>query len=149
MDLKSQKKMSSRILKVGKSKVWINPESAEDVAKAITGDDIRELIKKKIIKARPNVGNSRGRTRKVKAQKAKGRRKGPGSKKGKQGTRTPEKKSWMKKIRSQRTYLKSIKGTLENGAYRELYRKSSGGYFRSVAHMKLYIEKNGLVRREK
>ncbi len=148
MDLKNQKRMSSRILKVGKSRVWISPESLEDVAKAITGDDIRELIRKGVIKAKPKIGNSRGRIKKAKAQKSKGRRKGPGSKKGKQGTRTPGKESWMKKIRAQRSYLKSIKEKLMEGAYRELYRKASGGYFRSVSHMKLYIEKNGLVRRE-
>ena len=148
MDLKSQKELASRVLKVGKSRVWFDPSSLEEISKAITAEDIRSLVRKGVIKALPKTGNSRGRIRKMLEQKKKGRRKGKGSRKGKKGTRVPRKESWMKKVRAQRRFLKEIKEKLDRRAYWDLYRKSSGGYFRSVSHMKLYIEKNNLMRGE-
>lgn len=148
MDLKSRKELASRMLKVGKSRVWFDPQHLEDISKAITAEDIRDLVRKGIIKALPKKGNSRGRIRKVMEQKRKGRRKGHGSRKGKKGTRVPKKESWMRKIRAQRRFLKEVKEKLGRETYWDLYRKSSGGFFRSVSHMKLYIEKNNLMRGE-
>ena len=40
----------------------------DDVTNAVQKDDIRQLIEEGVIKARPLVGNSRGRARKAEAQ---------------------------------------------------------------------------------
>ena len=89
--------------------MWIDPEKLTEVKEAITKEDIRSLIKDKIIRKKPKVGVSRGRARKKAVQKKKGRRKGAGSRKGKTTARLPRKKSWINRIRAQRKLLQSLK----------------------------------------
>ena len=48
-----QKKLASRILKVGTHRVWVNPSKVKDVEKAITRIDVKKLIKQNVIKALP------------------------------------------------------------------------------------------------
>jgi len=43
-DLKAQKRLAADELDVGKGRVWLDPEAQEEVADAITREDIRELI---------------------------------------------------------------------------------------------------------
>ena len=82
MDLKNQKRMAAEILKCGHTRVWLDPNRIEDVADAITRADIRTAIESGTIRALPKKGISRGRARYMAAQKAKGRRRGQGSRKG-------------------------------------------------------------------
>ncbi len=146
MNLEYQRRIAARIFKVGLQRVWIDPEKASEVSEALTAEDIRNLVKSGAIKILPKKGNSRGRFRKILKQRLKGRRKGHGSRSGKAGARQDTKQSWVKRIRAQRRYLREVKSRLREGAYRDLYRKASGGFFRSVSHIKLYIEKNNLMR---
>ena len=146
MNLEYQKRLASRVFKVGASRIWLDPEKAEEISNALTAEDIRGLERSGALKILPKKGNSRGRWRAKVAQRLKGRRKGHGSRKGKATSREEPKRSWIRKIRSQRKFLREIKAQLKEGAYRDLYRKASGGMFRSIAHMKMYIDKNSLVR---
>ena len=52
----------------------------------------------------------------------------------------------MRKIRSQRRVLKDMResGTITASRYRYYYRKAKGGTYRSVAHMKTYLEAEGI-----
>ncbi len=93
MKAEKAKEIAAGLLKVGKKKIWIDPEEAESVKEAITKDDIRELIKNGIIKKRKEGEQSRGRARKIEKQKKKGRRKGHGSRKGTAKARTDRKRS--------------------------------------------------------
>ncbi|PSH00979.1 MAG: 50S ribosomal protein L19e, partial [Nanohaloarchaea archaeon SW_7_46_7] len=43
-DLKSQKRMASEVMDVGKDRVWIDPEQMDRVDEAITRQDIRNLV---------------------------------------------------------------------------------------------------------
>ena len=151
MRLQSQKRLAAKILKVGLDKIWIDPEKLTEVKEAITKEDIRSLIKEKIIRKKPVVGLSRGRARKKTLQKQKGRRKGKGSKKGKATARLPRKKSWMNKIRAQRKLVKSLKEKekISSKNYLMLRKKMKGGFFRSKRHLKLYLSSNKLVKEEK
>jgi large subunit ribosomal protein L19e len=139
--MKTQKRLAARILKVGESRVWIDPE-AEDVEMAMTHGDIRKFIGLGLIKPRPEKGNSRGRTRKAQAQKKKGRRRGLGTRKGGKTARLPKKKRWMKKIRAQRKVMKELRdsGKITPRAYREAYGKSKAGVFRDKAHLRSYLK---------
>ena len=83
MKLSTQKRLASRVLKVGRSRVWIDPEFQDEVSLAITKDDIRRLVDERAIQKKQKQGVSRGRARHVMRQKRKGQRKGPGHKKGK------------------------------------------------------------------
>jgi len=145
--MKLQKKLTADLLGISKSRVKLNPEKREQIKEAITKFDIRKLIRDHVIDIRPKRGGSRARTRKVHAQKRKGRRRGLGVRKGTAGARLNRKVGWMHKIRGQRKLLKSLKEKklIESKAYHMLYRKAKGGYFRSVAHIKLYVKENNLL----
>lgn len=149
MKLQVQKRLASSILKRSKKKVTIDNTRLEDVKEAITRFDIKSLIKDGAIKVKPVKGPSKVRTRKLKEQKKKGRRKGQGSRKGKATARLSKKETWMIKIRNQREFLKELKDKklIENKIYRDLYNKTKGGYFRSKRHIKLYIDEHSLVKK--
>ncbi len=140
-DLANQKRLAADLLKVGVTRVWMDPEKLEDIATAITREDIRGLIEAGTVKRRPKVGISRGRARARDIKRAKGHRKGHGSRRGAAGARAPKKEQWMRKIRAQRKVLKEMREekTIDAHNYRILYRKAKGGEFRNVAHLKSYI----------
>lgn len=150
MKLQVQKRLASSILKRSKKKVTIDNTRLEDVKEAITRFDIKSLIKDGAIKVKPVKGPSKVRTRKLKEQKKKGRRKGHGSRKGKATARLSQKDAWMIKIRNQRELLKELKDNdkIENKTYRDLYNKTKGGYFRSKRHIKLYLEEHDLIKKK-
>lgn len=137
-DLVNQKRLAADILGVGRTRVWMDPERLEDIATAITREDVRGLIEEGIITRRAVVGISRGRARARDLKRAKGHRKGHGSRRGASGARTPKKEQWMKRIRAQRKLLKGLRDNkeMEPGTYRKFYRKAKGGEYRSVAHLK-------------
>ncbi len=143
-----RKSIVARIMKCGKSRVWIDPERLGDINNAITAADLRKLIKDGAIRIKPITGNSRGRINKKLTQKSKGRRKGPGSRKGKKTARTNEKKEWMIKVRKLRTHLRALrdKGLLTDGTYRNIYRKIGSGMFRGVNHMEFYLKDHDLLK---
>ena len=136
-------------LKCSPKRVKLDPASSEDIKKAITKIDVKNLIKTGAIKKKAKKGVSRVRAKKLQAQKRKGRRKGHGSRKGKSTARTPKKQKWMLKIRVQRRFLKLLreKGHIIRSTYQNLYLKSKGGFFRSKRHIKLYIEEKGLAKK--
>ena len=138
-----QKKLAAKVLKVGVSKVWMDPTKKEEIDKAITKADIRRLIKKGYIK-------KKAEKKKKKIQKKK-RKRGPGSKKGKETARLSRKEMWMNTVRPLRRYIKKIKdeGKIDTKTYRRLRKLIKGGMFRSVAHLKFYIKQKGLLKSEK
>jgi len=151
MKLKIQKKLSGDVLKCSEKRVRFDTERLEEIKESITKVDIRSLIKDSAIYCIPEKGVSRFRARKIQKQKSKGKRKGPGSKKGKKTARAPKKEAWMNKIRSQRKLLKRLKESevINNQVYRQLYKKSQGGFFRNQRHIKLYIGEHNLTETKK
>ena len=153
MIITNQKRMAAQILsrkegrEVGIHRVWIHPDYLDEVSSAVQKDDIRELIDEGLIKAKPIKGTSRVRARKAATQKAKGRRKGHGSRKGSANSRNPKKRRWMSLIRAQRRELKGLRSSeeLNPSQYRYYYRKSKGGSYRSIAHMRSNIELDGIA----
>ncbi len=151
-DLFKQRRLAASELKVGQSRVWINPdtEAAGDLSDAITREDIRAQIEAGNIKSKPRKGNSRSRYRVRALKRAYGHRKGPGHRKGAKGARTPSKEQWITKIRALRRKLRNLKegGQIDRHTYRMLYRKSAGGEYRSLSHLDAYIKAKGLARSE-
>ena len=148
MNLKTQKRLAASILKVGVNRVWIDPEEIEEVSRALTRDAVRQLINQGIIKAKPEKGISSYRSKKIKEQKAKGRRKGRGSIKGAKNARTPKKAAWMTTIRALRKELKDMRDTeqINPTTYRKLYKMAKGGAFRSKSYMKTYARDHELLK---
>lgn len=141
MDLKVQKRLAAQIMKCSPKRVIFNEDRLEDIKQAITKRDLKLLIGDKAISEKPMNSTSRFRARKLKLQKSKGRRKGPGSRKGSFNSRFHIKATWMSNLRVQRSFLKELldKKILGRLAYRDLYLKSKGGFFRSKRHIKLYL----------
>jgi len=149
LNLKSQRRMAAEILKVGESRVWIDPERIEDVELAISREEIRRLIHEKAIRKIPERGVSRGRTRVIREKKKKGRRRGHGSRQGPKGARYPRKKAWIIRIRAQRKRLRELRDRhiITESVYRRLYIMAGSGVFRSVSSLERYIDANNLRRR--
>jgi large subunit ribosomal protein L19e len=143
MILRLQKRLASEILRVGKDKVYMDPERLDDIKEAITREDVRLLISVGAIKKKMTVGNSRVRARKRQSQKRKGRRKGAAHRKGGIRARTPKKEAWESKVRAQRQFLKMLKQKkkIKNIQFNRFYKLVKGGFFRSVSHMKLFMKK--------
>ncbi len=147
MILKLQKRLAATVLNCSTKRVVFDPARLEDIKEAITKTDIRLLVGEGAIVERPEKGVSRVRANKRKRQKRKGLRKGEGSRKGKATARRPKKQAWMDGIRAQRKFLKYLKtnNLLKPGAFKELYVKSKGGFFRSIKHIKLHIHEHDLM----
>ncbi len=142
--LNLQRRLAASILKAGRNRVTFNKDKLKESAEAITRADVRGLIIKNAISKKPKKGVSRVRARKLHEQKKKGRRKGIGSRKGTWNARTGgRKRRWINKIRTQRELLKELrdKEVITPHIYRKLYRIAKSGYFRTRAHLKLYISK--------
>ena len=141
--LSMQKRLASEILKAGKSRVRFVEDRLDEVKEAITREDIKSLINKGAITVVKKKGVSRSRVKKHHLQKKKGRRSGPGKRKGTKKARNPKKKVWINKIRPQRRLIKDLKkkGRLTTRRLRKLYNLSKGGFFRSKKHLRLYIKK--------
>jgi len=146
--MKLQKRLAAEIMKCSPKKVQFDTDRLSDVKEAITKADIRAMIKQGVIKAKPVRGVSKVRAKKIKQQKRKGRQKGSGSRKGKFSARADPKLVWMRTVRAQRKFLKELKDKdiLVQGSFWELYRKSKGGFFRSIRHIKLFIKEKGMVK---
>jgi large subunit ribosomal protein L19e len=141
-DLSNQKRLAASVLGCGVNRIWFDPERAGDVEGAISRDDLRSLITEGVIRARPKAGVSRGRARERDAKRSYGHRKGAGKRKGASGARRPGKVQWIQRIRALRRTMRALRdeGKIDPHLYRILYRKASGGQFRSVAHLKSQVE---------
>lgn len=150
MDLKNQKRMAAEILGCGVNRVWIDPDSIDDVADRITRADIRTAIASGQIKAKPKEGTSYGRIRYAKGQKAKGKRKGPGSRKGTDNARVPDKQKWISVIRPIRDELKQLRadGKITPSVYRMYYRKAKGGAYKNRRNLRMHMTSAGHLKEE-
>lgn len=149
-DLKNQKRLAASVMSVGRSRVRIDPDRGDEVATAVTRADIRKLVDGGVITAVQKTGVSRGRGRKISQQKAKGRRTGPGSRKGAANARRPRKESWVMRIRAIRDELRVLreKGAIDAATYRDYYVRAKGGQFRSRNHLKSHMRTEGALSEE-
>ncbi|MCL2032993.1 MAG: 50S ribosomal protein L19e [Methanomassiliicoccaceae archaeon] len=150
MDLKNQKRMAAEILKCGENRVWMDPDNLEDIESCITRSDIRMAIGSGIIKAKPKQGSSKGRIRYAANQKASGKRKGPGSRKGTANARVPDKRRWIATIRPIRDELKTLRseGKITPSIYRLYYRRSKGGVYKSRRNLRQHMIAAGHLKEE-
>jgi large subunit ribosomal protein L19e len=146
MSCVSQKRLAADLMKVGTTRVWVDPEDTDRVSSAITREEIRKLIHEGSIKKLPQVGISRGRKRVRHQELLAGRHKGPGSTKG---SAHNTKRIWVVRIRSIRRRLRTLrdKRFMTTKVYRKLTLMAKGGSFRSAAHLDEYIDTHKLARR--
>jgi len=148
MNLASKKRIAADILDCGVNRVYIDPSAMEDVYEAVTREDVRFLIDGGLIKAKQKKGISRGRARHAAKQKKKGKRIGPGSRKGSKYARLSKKQRWIRTIRPIRASLKEMRasGEIDASTYREFYLLSKGGIFKDKKHMRAHLESSGKLK---
>lgn len=141
VNLRTKKRLVSRVVGVGLSRIKFDTESSDDIADAITRENIRSLITAGAITIKPAKGTSRGRSKFKKAQKSK-RGATTGSKKGRKGARVGKKEVYVKRTRALRYRLKVAKERKEitNPEFWELYRKVGGNTVKDIAHLRGLIE---------
>jgi large subunit ribosomal protein L19e len=149
MQLTLQKRLAAQVMKCSPKKVHIDEERLEDVKEAITKRDIRGLIADRAITKKDTNEQSRFRARLIADQKRKGRQRGRGTRKGTKKARSNPKTEWIHRMRKQRKLLIELKAKnlLDKKTFRELYKKTGGGFFRSRRHLKLYITEKELVKK--
>ena len=125
----------------GIKRIKFDVDHLDDVADAITRQQIRSLITANTIKIKKIVGTSRGRAQLKKIQKKK-RGITQGSKKGRKGARVGKKEVYVTKVRSLRRRLKIAKERKEitNKNFWEIYTKIRGNTVRNIAHLRILIE---------
>ena len=141
VNLKSKKRLVSRITGVGIKRIHFDSEHLEDITDAITRDDIRSLMTANTIKIKSLKGASRGRAKTKRIQKSKRGTK-QGSKKGTKGARVGKKEVYVKKVRSLRHILKVAKDRkdITNKEFWSLYKKVGGNTVRNKAHLLTMIK---------
>ena len=140
VNLRAKKRLVSRIVGVGVNRVRFDTDHLDDVADAITRDDIRSLITANTISIKSFKGTSRGRAKTKKIQKSK-RGATQGSKKGRKGARVGKKTVSVNKVRSLRYLFRIAKDRKEitNDAYKTIYKKINGNTVRNKAHLRTII----------
>ena len=141
VNLRAKKRLVSRIVGVGVNRIRFDSDHLDDIADAITRDNIRSLITANTIKIAPIIGTSRGRARLKKIQKKKRGTK-QGSKKGKKGARIGKKRIHINKVRALRYRLKIAKDRkdITNEEFWSLYKMIRGNTVRNSAHLRSLIE---------
>ena len=141
VNLRTKRQLVSRILGVGLGRVKFDPEYLDEVADAITRDNIRSLITANVIQIKPIKGTSKGRAYFKKLQRRKRGTK-QGSKKGSIGARIGKKEVYVNKIRAMRYQLKVSKSRKEitNESYWKLYKQVGGNQVRNLAHLRTLID---------
>jgi len=138
-----QKRLAADLLKCGINRVKFDPERLDEVSEAITREDVKRLIKDKVIYKEQKKGVSRARANVRK------KKRGPGSRKGAKYSRISRKELWMRKVRAQRKKLRQLrdKKLITKTVYRKIYGMVKAGAFKSVAAMMEYLEQNKMIRR--
>lgn len=146
MNLSSQKRIASKILKCGVSRVRI--KAGKEVEEALTREDVRNLIRKGHIWKEQKKGTSKFNVKRKIKQKKKGRMRGHGSRKGTIGARKPRKEKWVESVRPLRRLLRELKdaGSIDNRVYRKIYVMIKGGAFRNKKHLLYYLKDHELMK---
>jgi large subunit ribosomal protein L19e len=149
LSLKSQRRLAAEILKVGETRVWIDPERIDYVETAITREEIRKLIHEKVVKSLPEKGVSRARARSWAAKRKNGVRRGPGGKSGPARSKISKKQAWINRIRPLRRRMTELKVSraITVSTYRKLYDMSESGVFESKADLERYIRTHNMWRK--
>lgn len=144
MSVKLTRRIASQLLGRGESAVKIKPSAINDAKKAITREDVRNLIKNGSIYSTKEKHNISAYSKVLKEKRKKGRRRGMGRRKGTLKARgTVE---YKKRIRGQRRVLKALKdeSAIDNERFKKYYALVKGGNFTSKATLINHIRSDGV-----
>ena len=128
--LVTQKKLAAKVFDVGTGRILFDKLRLNDIAQAITREDIRDLAKEGVIKIRPVQG-----VRKLEKRK----KRGTGSRRQFPSTR---KQDYVKRIRKMRRFLLKLKNDkqISSKDHDRVRRLAKAGQFKSKRHLEEYIK---------
>jgi large subunit ribosomal protein L19e len=141
MSEQTVRRIAAYLLNSGVSRIRIL--DAKRAREALTREDVRNLIKEKVVIAIPKQGISRGKARITQTRKHAGRGRGEGKKKGSMYAQTSRKQLWMRKIRALKNTLRNNKFRLDSADYREIFRMIKGNAFKGKAQLLEFISAKG------
>ena len=141
INLKSKKRLASRVTGVGIHRIKFDTDHLDDIADAITRENIRSLITANTIQIKSFTGTSRGRAQ-TKLDQRKKRGTKQGSKQATKGSRVGKKTVYVAKVRALRRLLKIAKDRkdLTNPEFWTLYKKVGGNTVRNKAHLRTLMD---------
>lgn len=141
VNLKAKKRLAARVTGVGIHRIRFDTDHLDDIADAITRENIRSLITANTIRIKSFTGTSRGRAQFKKAQRNK-RGTTQGSKQGAKGARVGKKTVYVAHVRALRRLLKIAKDRkdLTNPEFWALYKKVGGNTVRNKAHLRTLMD---------
>ena len=141
VNLRAKKRLAARVTGVGIHRIKFDTDHLDDIADAITRENIRSLITANTIKIKSFTGTSRGRAQEKKDQRSK-RGTTQGSKQGTKGARVGKKEVYVAKVRALRRLLKIAKDRkdLTNPEFWALYKRVGGNTVRNKAHLRTLME---------
>ncbi|RNJ77285.1 MAG: 50S ribosomal protein L19e [Nitrosopumilus sp. B06] len=141
VNLRAKKRLASRVMGVGIHRIRFDSDHLEDIADAITRENIRSLITANTIRKKSFTGTSRGRAHIKKSQRNK-RGTTQGSKRGRKGARVGKKEAYVAKVRALRRLLRIAKDRkdLTNPEFWSLYKKVGGNTVRNKAHLRTLMD---------
>ncbi len=95
--MRLQRRLAASILKVGRTRIWMDNSEMSEIKLATSRNQVKKLIKDGYILKRNEEVHSRFRTRKRKVEKLKGRHMGKGKRRGTANARMPQKVLWIRR----------------------------------------------------
>jgi len=153
VSLKVQKRLSAKVLKCGKGRVWLDPNEATEIGLAKSRRSVKKFIKDGYIVKKAVVTHSRSRARVWEAAKRLGRHSGIGKRHGSRNARMPVKLFWIRKQRALRRLLRKLRKNkkIDKNLYHKFYLGSKGNLYKNkkVLIEAIHKERNEKVRQEK
>ena len=141
MNLSIQRRLAADILGCGQRKVFFYPEQVKELSRLHTREQLRAAIKVGYVARKADNTVSRFNTRKVHAEKAKGRHTGIGKRIGGREARMPTKILWTRRQRILRRVLSRFRdaGKIDKHMHSELYAMAKGNTFKNKRVLIEYI----------
>lgn len=144
MSIKFSKRAAGSILRRGERSIRVRESAVTNAQKALTRDDVRDLIKTGDVYALKEKKNLSIHGKLLNLKRQKGRRRGMGRRKGTQKARAGV--DYKQKIRGQRRLIKALKEdkTIDNEFFKAVYRLVKGGTFTSKVTLLNHIRSEGI-----
>ena len=143
VNLTQQRRLAASILRVGKGRVWMDPNEVNEIALANSRKAVRKLIKDNFIFKKKIQIHSRQRALLRKQERRLGRHTGLGKRRGCADGRMPQKILWIRRQRTLRRLLKKYRegNKFDKHLYHQLYLDCKAARYSSKRNLADGVEK--------